>query len=78
MVLAGDPPVANFTGAKQFAYVRYDPEVTQEGLNALGLDDILAADVQQMDSTAHIAQIRRVGETYAARHVRPEHLRGFA
>jgi predicted acylesterase/phospholipase RssA len=78
MVLAGDPPVANFTGAKQFAYMRYDPEVTQEGLNALGLDDIRAADVQQMDSTAHIEAIGRVGKAYAARHVLPEHLRGFA
>jgi hypothetical protein len=78
MVLTGEPPVANFTGAKQFTYMRYDPEVTQEGLNALGLDDIRAADVQQMDSTAHIEAIGRVGKAYAARHVLPEHLRGFA
>jgi predicted acylesterase/phospholipase RssA len=78
-MLVGEPPVVgNFTGAKQFAYVRYDPDVTQEGLNELGLPDIRADDVQKMDSTEHIAQIQAVGTAYAARHVAPGHLRGFA
>ena len=71
----GDAP--NFTGTKQFAYVRYDADLSQEGLNALGLGAIQAADVQMLDSVDHIPQIRQVGQTYAARHVDLAHLRGF-
>jgi uncharacterized protein len=73
-----DPPVGNWTGGKQFAYMRYDPDVTQEGLNELGLDGIQAEQVQKMDSVEHIAEMQRVGQTYAEKHVKPEHLRGFA
>ena len=71
----GDAP--NFTGTKQFAYVRYDADLSQEGLNALGLGAIQSADVQMLDSVDHIPQIRQVGQTYAARHVDLAHLRGF-
>ncbi len=73
-----DPPVGNWTGGKHFAYVRYDPDVTQEGLNEMGLGDIKAESVQKMDSVEHIAEIQRVGKSYAAKFVKPEHLRGFA
>ncbi|HEY9063850.1 MAG TPA: patatin-like phospholipase family protein [Burkholderiaceae bacterium] len=73
-----DPPVGNWTGGKQFVYMRYDPDVTDEGLQALGLEDIKAENVQKMDSVEHIADIQRVGQTYAAKFVKPEHLRGFA
>lgn len=72
-----DPPVGNWTGGKHFAYVRYDPDVTQEGLNVMGLDDINAEDVQKMDSIEYIAKIQRVGQSYAAEYVKLEHLRGF-
>lgn len=66
------------TVPKQFAYVRYDPDVSQAGLNALGLADIKAEQVQVMDSVKHMPQIQRVGTTYAAKHVSLDHLRGFA
>jgi len=67
----------NWTGPKQFAYVRYDPDVTQPGLNALGLPVVKAENVQLMDSVKFIPDIQRVGQAYAAKHVRPEHLAGF-
>jgi patatin-like phospholipase/acyl hydrolase len=67
----------NFTGAKQFAYVRYDADLSQEGLNGLGLNGIKAEDVQMLDSVDHIPQIRQVGQAYGARHVSLAHLRGF-
>jgi uncharacterized protein len=67
----------NWTGDKLFTYVRYDPDVTREGLDALGLHDIPAEHVQTMDSTRHIREIQRVGTTYADKHVRPAHLEGF-
>lgn len=57
--------------------MRYDPDVTQEGLNALGLDDIRADEVQTMDSVEHIAKIQRVGKAYADEAVKLAHLRGF-
>ena len=74
------PPggAGNWTGPKQFAYVRYDPDVTQQGLRDLGLGDVDAAAVQQMDSVEHIDDIQKVGRTYAGRHVKTaEHLAGF-
>lgn len=64
----------NFTGGKQFSYVRYDPDVSQAGLDALGLADIKAEDVQRLDSVAHIDGIRKVGRTYADRIVSMAHL----
>lgn len=63
---------------KQFAYVRYDPDVSQDGLNKLGLADIKAEQVQVMDSVKHMPEIQRVGVAYAARNVSLKHLRGFA
>ena len=63
---------------KQFAYVRYDPDVSRAGLDALGLAEVNAEAVQVMDSIEHIDAIRRVGTAYAAQAVRGEHLWGFA
>ena len=63
---------------KQFAYVRYDPDVSQDGLNALGLAEIKAEKVQVMDSVKNMPEIQRVGTTYAAKHVTLDHLKGFA
>ena len=63
---------------KQFAYVRYDPDVSRAGLDALGLAEVNAEAVQVMDSIEHIDAIRRVGTAYAAQAVHGEHLRGFA
>lgn len=78
-MLVGEPPVVgNFTGPKLFTYARYDPDVSQAGLNELGLADVKADDVQKMDSTAHIADIQKVGKAYAERHLSLAHLRGFA
>ncbi len=73
--LVGD---GTFSGAKQFAYVRYDPDVSQPGLDALGLSDVKSADVQTLDSIEHIPEIRRVGEAFARRYVDvKQQLRGF-
>lgn len=77
MVMAADAK-PNWTGPKQFAYVRYDPDVSPKGLGGLGLDASLAGKVQVMDSIEHIQDIQRVGETYAAKCVDLAHMRGFA
>jgi hypothetical protein len=76
MVLADDMSV-NCTGPKQFTYVRYDPDVSRGGLDALGLSTVKAENVQVMDSVAHIRDIQHVGATYAQKYVRLSHLRPF-
>jgi hypothetical protein len=50
---------ATSTGAKQFAYVRYDPDVSQAGLDTLGLPHIKSADVQTLDSIDFIPRSRK-------------------
>ncbi len=67
----------NCTGGKQFAYVRYDPDVTRAGLDALGLTEIDSAHVQVMDSVKYIPEIQRVGKAYADKHCDIAHLKGF-
>lgn len=74
LAVAGE---SNWTGHKLFTYLRYDPDVSQKGLNALGLNDINAANVQLMDSVDHITDIRKVGLAYAQQHCKYEHFKGF-
>lgn len=68
---------SNFTGPKLFTYLRYDPAVTREGLDALGLQDVDPAKVQTLDSVNYIGDIRRVGIEYAKNHIKPAHFKGF-
>lgn len=76
--LVGVAGATTSTCQKQFSYVRYDPEVSRAGLDALGLNDIDPRAVQVMDSIDHIPRIQQLGATYAAQVVRPDHWRGFA
>lgn len=76
MVLAADAKDSNWTGAKQFSYVRYDPDVSQRGLDALGLSNVEAKNVQVMDSVKHITDIQLVGQAYA-KYVSLNHLHPF-
>lgn len=69
---------AGSTSGRLFSYVRYDPDVTREGLDALGLGGIDAAHVRLMDSTEHIAEIQQVGARFAEKKVNcAVHLSGF-
>ena len=61
---------------KLFTYVRYNAELTRSGLDALGLDDIKPANVQQLDSVDHIPDLQRVGKAVGEK-VSPEHFNGF-
>jgi hypothetical protein len=66
----------NATVPKQFSYLRYDPDVSQPGLDALGVD-VRSEHVQQLDSVQHVGAIGQVGQAYARKHVLAEHLAGF-
>ena len=72
------PGCVNWTGPKQFTYVRYDPDVTQKGIDDLKLSDVKAEHVQIMDSVQHIDSIQRVGRAYASQHVKLDHLQPFS
>ncbi|HTE15185.1 MAG TPA: patatin-like phospholipase family protein [Burkholderiales bacterium] len=62
---------------KLFTYMRYDADITQAGLDALGLNDIEAASVQALDSIEHIAELQRLGRTVAERLIDPMHYAQF-
>ena len=61
---------------KLFTYVRYNAELSDEGLTKLGLSGIKPEDVQQLDSTDHIKELQEVGRA-VAKQVKPEHFKGF-
>jgi hypothetical protein len=62
---------------KLFTYVRYNAELTRDGLDALGLPDIEPKDVQKLDSTEHIAELQRVGKAVVEKKVMREHFAAF-
>lgn len=83
---AGDPldreigdlrGVAGPLPEKLFSYVRYNADLSREGLDALGLPGVTPDHVQRLDSVEHIPDLRLVGETLAHRVVRSEHFDGF-
>lgn len=62
---------------KLFTYVRYNAELTEEGLTKLGLSGIKPEHVQQLDSTDYIDELKQVGQAVANLNVKPEHFKGF-
>jgi uncharacterized protein len=84
--VAGDPldreigTLMNGTGVVQpklFRYARYNAELTREGLDVLGLQDVKPEDVQKLDSIEHMADLQRVGRAVAAAKVSAAHFKGF-
>jgi hypothetical protein len=49
---------------KKFTYVRYDPQLTSEGLKALGLGHIEPSHVQVLDSVTYVDDLVAVGRAY--------------
>src|SRR5262249_943003 len=62
---------------KLFSYVRYNAELTRDGLDALGCQSIEPETVQQLDSIDGIPQLREVGQAIVARKVKEDHFAGF-
>lgn len=62
---------------KLFTYLRYNAELTREGLDALGLPEIRPEDVQKLDSTDHIRELQQIGQAVLEKKIRPEHFAGF-
>jgi hypothetical protein len=85
---AGDPidrEVGDLVGSagplpreqKLFTYLRYNAELTREGLDALGCRDIEPDSVQRLDSIDGIPDLRRVGKRVAETKVTDRHFDGF-
>jgi len=53
-------PVSKDLG-RHFLYARYDVQLTQDRLNALGLDDIVAEKVQGMGAADQLKNLQRIG-----------------
>ena len=60
-----------------FTYVRYNAELTDNGLTSLGLSGIAPSDVQQMDSVAHIDKLSKIGKAVGEKYVSAAHFEGF-
>ena len=61
---------------KLFTYMRYNADLTREGLNTLGLPNIDPSKVQKLDSVDHIGDLQDVGRA-VAKHVNMDHFAGF-
>ncbi|MEA2464296.1 MAG: hypothetical protein QOJ98_2043 [Acidobacteriota bacterium] len=62
---------------KLFTYVRYNAELTREGLNALGLPKIEPAKVQRLDAIEGIPDLQEVGRAIGQMKVKDEHFERF-
>jgi predicted acylesterase/phospholipase RssA len=69
---AGQGPVS----PKLFTYMRYNAELSRDGLDGLGLQHIEPRNVQQLDSVQYIPQIQEVGRA-VAKQVNMAHFSGF-
>jgi hypothetical protein len=59
---------------KLFRYVRYNAELTREGLTALGCGNIEPTSVQKLDSIDALGELQTIGKAVAAQSVKAEHL----
>ena len=63
--------------SKLFTYLRYDVELTKEGLKKLdGVDGVNVEHVQKMDSVQHMGELETIGKALAKK-VKPEHFNNF-
>jgi hypothetical protein len=68
--LTGSAIPLNADQGRAFLYARYDPDVTKDGLVALGLPTMDPACLQKMEETKFIPQMQEVGRAFAKKHVR--------
>ena len=50
---------------KLFTYMRYNAELSRDGLNDLGLANIKPENVQQLDSVEYVEDLQEVGQAVA-------------
>ena len=62
---------------KLFTYVRYNCELTRQGLDALALPEIQPENVQMLDSVEHVSELQQIGKALAERQVKESHFARF-
>lgn len=62
---------------KLFTYLRYNAELTKEGLKNLGITNIKPEDVQKLDSTKHIAKLQHIGRAVVEKKMNADHFVDF-
>ena len=62
---------------KLFSYVRYNCELTRQGLDALALPEIQPENVQMLDSVEHVSELQQIGKALAERQVKESHFARF-
>jgi len=62
---------------KLFTYIRYNPSLDRDGLDALGLQHIDPETVSNLDDVHNVKIMQKVGEAMAKHRVRGEHFEGF-
>ena len=62
---------------RHFSYVRYNANLSDEGLKDLGVGHINSDEVRQMDSVKYIPQLREVGKAVGKKQVNIQHLAMF-
>ena len=62
---------------RHFLYVRYNADLSREGLDEMGLVDIDSDDVRQMDSVKYIHELESVGKATAKQQVKMDHFGKF-
>jgi hypothetical protein len=65
------------TGGKLFTYVRYNAELTREGLDAIGCTNVKPEVVQKLDAIDGIPDLLAVGRAVADRKVQARHFSTF-
>ena len=58
---------------KLFRYVRYNAELTREGLRTLGCGGIEPTRVQKLDSIDALDDLQKIGTAVAAQRIKPAH-----
>ena len=64
-------------GQKLFTYLRYNAELTPDGLKALDLSGIEPKNVQKLDSIDHIPDLQRIGKAVGRMKIKEEHFANF-
>lgn len=68
----------NSDANRHFSYVRYNANLSEEGLEEMGLTDIDSESVRQMDSVQFMPQLREVGQRVGQMQVKiKEHFKSF-
>jgi hypothetical protein len=62
---------------KRFTYVRYNAELSKEGLKKLGCGHIDPAPISDLAAVSAIPQLREVGKAVAKEQVKAAHFEGF-